>query len=211
MVRPDILLLDEPLSNLDTRLRLEMREEIRTLVKQTGLTAVYVTHDQKEALSTADRFAVMDKGEILQTGTPQEMYRYPRSVFVASFMGETNLIEGEIIRETSREHLWAVKTASGLFWGRRTDPEWSPQPGDKVTLSIRPESWRLEIYPEYKNCVSGRFRRAIYLGDTAQYELETENIGPIRLAESNPHTLHAIDGRACHAVANDEDVVLLRR
>lgn len=211
VVRPNILLLDEPLSNLDTRLRLEMREEIRALVKQTGLTAVYVTHDQKEALSVADRLAVMDQGQIVQVGTPPEMYRDPRSMFVASFMGEVNFIEGEVIRETSREHLWAVKTASGLFWGRRTDPEWFPRPGDQVTVCIRPESWRLEIYPEYKNCVSGRFRRAIYLGDTAQYELETENVGIIRLAESNPRTLHAIDGRLCHAVAHDDDVVLLRR
>ena len=211
VVRPDILLLDEPLSNLDTKLRLEMREEIRGLVKKAGLTAVYVTHDQKEALSVADRFAVMDQGRILQAGTPQDMYRFPQSIFVAGFMGETNLIEGEIIRETSRDHLWAVKTSSGLFWGRHTERDWTPQPGDKVTLSIRPESWRLEIYPEYKNCVHGPFRRAIYLGETAQYEMHTNEVGVIRLAESNPHVLHSTDERIYNAVVNDEDVVILRQ
>jgi len=210
VVEPDILLLDEPLSNLDTKLRVEMRDEIRRLVKSAGLTAVYVTHDQKEALSVADRFAVMDHGRILQVGTPQEMYRDPRSTFVAGFMGETNLISGVIIRETSRNHLWAVQTSSGLFWGRATDPEWRPQPGDHVTLSIRPESWRLEIYPEYKNCVSGQFKRAIYLGDSAQYELDSPAAGLMRLSEANPHVLHKVDGRMVNAVVNDEDVVMLR-
>ena len=210
VVQPDILLLDEPLSNLDTKLRGEMREEIRRLVKTSGLTAVYVTHDQKEALSVADRFAVMDEGRLLQVGTPQEMYRDPLSPFVAGFMGETNFIRGEIIRETSRPHLWAVQTPSGLFWGRATDSSWLPQPGEPVTLSIRPESWRLEIYPEYKNCVSGRFTRAIYLGDSAQYELDSPAAGQIRLSEANPHVLHPTDERTCHAVVNDEDVVMLR-
>ena len=210
IVRPDILLLDEPLSNLDTKLRIEMREEIRHLVKESGLTAVYVTHDQKEALSVADRFAVMDQGRLLQVGTPHQMYRDPRSPFVAGFMGETNFIEGEITRETSRLHLWAVQTASGLFWGRATDDSWQPRPGDAVTLSIRPESWRLEVYPEYKNCVSGRFRRSIYLGESAQYELESPAVGIIRLSEANPHILHPTDDRTYNAVVNDEDVVMLR-
>ncbi len=210
VVQPDILLLDEPLSNLDTKLRVEMRDEIRRLVKSAGLTAVYVTHDQKEALSVADRFGVMEHGRLLQVGTPQQMYRDPRSLFVAGFMGETNFIHGEIIRETSRNHLWAVQTTSGLFWGRATDETWHPQPGDKVTLSIRPESWRLEIYPEYKNCVSGQFRRAIYLGESAQYELESPTAGLIRLSEANPHVLHPTDDRIYNAVVNDEDVVMLR-
>jgi iron(III) transport system ATP-binding protein len=210
VVQPDILLLDEPLSNLDTKLRSEMREEIRRLVKTAGLTAVYVTHDQKEALAVADRFGVMDHGRLLQVGTPQQMYRDPRTPFVAGFMGETNFIHGEIIRETSRNHLWAVQTPSGLFWGRSTDESWQPQPGDKVTLSIRPESWRLEIYPEYKNCVSGQFKRAIYLGETAQYELESPTAGLIRLSEANPHVLHPTDARTYNAIVNDEDVIMLQ-
>ncbi len=210
VVRPDILLLDEPLSNLDTKLRIEMREEIRSLVKKSGLTAVYVTHDQKEALSVADRFAVMDKGQILQVGTPQQMYRDPETVFVAGFMGETNFIEGEIIGETSRQHLWAAQTASGRFWGRNTELSWTPRPGEKVTLSIRPESWQMEVYPESRNCVQGRFLRSIYLGETAQYEMQTEAVGRIRLAQTNPRVMHTCDDRIYNAVVNPEDVVILR-
>ena len=210
IVQPDILLLDEPLSNLDTKLRLEMRDEIRTLVQRAGLTTVYVTHDQKEALSVADRFAVMEQGRIWQVGTPREMYRNPQSVFVAGFMGETNLIKGRIGGGTSRDHLWAVETDCGRFWGRHTEPDWTPQLGDPVTLSIRPESWQLEYYPESRNCVRGQFSRSIYLGDSAQYEMATEGEGRIRIAQTNPRELQPTDERMYNAVANPEDVVILR-
>jgi iron(III) transport system ATP-binding protein len=211
VVRPDILLLDEPLSNLDTKLRVQMREEIRTLVKQAGLTAVYVTHDQKEALSVADRFGVMESGRIWQAGTPRDMYRNPQSVFVAGFMGETNFIKGRVSGGTSRDHLWAVETESGRFWGRHAETDWTPQLGDPVTLSIRPESWQLEVYPESRNCVRGRFKRSIYLGESAQYEMETETVGSIRIAQTNPRELQPTDERMYNAVANPEDVVILRR
>ena len=94
VVRPKCLLLDEPLSNLDAQLRLEMRSEIRRIVKENNLTGVYVTHDQAEALSMADRMAVMDEGEIVQVGEPDVIYREPISSYVAGFIGETNLIKG---------------------------------------------------------------------------------------------------------------------
>ena len=96
VVKPDCLLLDEPLSNLDTKLRIEMRSEIRRITKKFGLTAVYVTHDQKEALSMGDRMAIMEKGVIAQVGTPREVYRDPRTMSVASFIGEANFLPGEI-------------------------------------------------------------------------------------------------------------------
>ncbi len=96
VVRPRCLLLDEPLSNLDAKLRQSMREEIRRLCKSAGLTTIYVTHDQKEALAIADRIAVMQKGRILQIGTPTEVYRRPRSRAVATFIGETNLFQGRV-------------------------------------------------------------------------------------------------------------------
>src|SRR2546428_725032 len=100
VVRPRCLLLDEPLSNLDAKLRLEMRAEIRRICKESGLTAIYVTHDQKEALSIADRIAVLDSGRVRQVGAPGEVYRRPRSKFVADFLGETNFIDGTV-RELS--------------------------------------------------------------------------------------------------------------
>ncbi len=210
VVRPDILLLDEPLSNLDTKLRLEMRQEIRRLVKEFGFTAVYVTHDQKEALSVADRLAVMDKGRILQVGAPDEMYRHPQSVFVATFMGEANLIQGEVERGTSRAHLWSVMTPAGRLWGRPTEPDWTPQIGEKVTLSVRPEALHLIPLPDARNVFTGDLVRAIYLGDTAQYELRTEKIGTIRLSQANPRFRHLPNGGTVHASADPEDVVMLR-
>ena len=97
VIRPRCLLLDEPLSNLDAKLRQSMREEIRRLCKSAGLTTIYVTHDQKEALAIADRIAVMQKGRILQIGTPAEVYRRPRSRAVATFIGETNLLKARVV------------------------------------------------------------------------------------------------------------------
>src|SRR5215207_7160873 len=101
VIRPDVLLLDEPLSNLDTRLRLEMREEIRRIHAQTRITTIYVTHDQKEALSMANRIAVMRDGAIEQTGDPRSLYRKPMSQFVADFMGDTNWLCAKVAQNSS--------------------------------------------------------------------------------------------------------------
>ncbi len=210
VVRPEILLLDEPLSNLDTQLRLEMRQEIRRICKSFGLTAVYVTHDQKEALSVADRLAVLDGGNIVQLGTPEDMYRNPRSAFLASFMGETNFIPGQVEGPTSRQHLWSVATAAGRFWGRVPVGEWQPAPGEPVTLSIRPEALTLAPFRELRNCVAGSLTRATYLGEYAQYEVKTDKLGLLRLSEPNPRKLHPVDGPHVNVLADPEDVVLLK-
>jgi iron(III) transport system ATP-binding protein len=101
VVRPDVLLLDEPLSNLDAKLRLELRSEIRRVCKDAGLTTVYVTHDQKEALSMADRVAIMEAGRVRQTGTPRELYRRPKSRFVAEFLGEADFFEAKVASHES--------------------------------------------------------------------------------------------------------------
>ncbi len=122
VIRPRCLLLDEPLSNLDAKLRLEMRGEIRRICKESGLTAIYVTHDQKEALSVADRMAILDAGKICQVGTPAEMYRQPTSRFVADFMGECNFIEATVA-EVAPDHLRAT-TALGDFTVRIDSPPW---------------------------------------------------------------------------------------
>src|SRR5438045_758098 len=109
-VRPACLLLDEPLSNLDAKLRLEMRSEIRRIVKSSGTTAIYVTHDQKEALSMADAIAVMNQGRLEQIGSPTELYRHPATRFVADFIGESNFLAGTVETVTSATHL--IKTAA---------------------------------------------------------------------------------------------------
>jgi len=136
---PDCLLLDEPLSNLDARLRLRMRSELRQLVKSTGATAVYVTHDQTEAMSMADRIAVMDAGRIHQVATPQEAYDRPATRFVADFLGEGNFIDGEV---TQAGEVAAVATAIGTILVRG---EGCPPVGQAVTCCIRPE--RLTVRP----------------------------------------------------------------
>ena len=102
VIRPRCLLLDEPLSNLDAKLRMEMRSEIRRICKEFGLTGIYVTHDRDEALSMADRLAIMDGGRLAQVGSPDEIYKNPASRMVAEFIGEANFIEGRVIRESSR-------------------------------------------------------------------------------------------------------------
>ncbi len=138
---PDCLLLDEPLSNLDARLRLQMRSELRKLVKDTGATAVYVTHDQTEALSMADRIAVMDGGRIHQTGAPQEVYNRPATRFVADFLGEGNFIEGEVAGSDGlADGAAAVDTPAGRLFARGEN---CPPVGDAVTCCIRPE--RLKV------------------------------------------------------------------
>ena len=141
VIRPRCLLLDEPLSNLDAKLRLEMRAEIRRVCKEFKLTTVYVTHDQKEALSVSDRMAVLDGGKILQVGTPQEIYRRPARKTVANFIGETDFIPGKL--RALSGGCAKVETAVGDFEGVLGDPHAAPAVGAEVTLSIRPECWVL--------------------------------------------------------------------
>ncbi|MFL6602167.1 MAG: ABC transporter ATP-binding protein [Steroidobacteraceae bacterium] len=141
-VRPSCLLLDEPLSNLDTQLRQEMRREIQRICRQAGITTVYVTHDQKEALSTADRIAVMRDGQLAQVGTPEELYRSPSSAFVAGFIGPTNLIEGEVTG--SSDGFTQVATAIGQIRAVCGAGEGATAPATRrVLVSIRPELIRI--------------------------------------------------------------------
>jgi len=170
VVKPKCLLLDEPLSNLDAQLRVEMRREIRRIVKENGLTGIYVTHDQEEALAMADRMAVLSRGKIGQIGTPEEIYRDPRSAYVANFIGETNLIDGRVL-ETSGRTI-RVGTAGGSIIGRLTDPDWTPVPGESVRLSIRPEAWHIGQEPG-DNQLAGKIAERAYLGQRIQYWIDT--------------------------------------
>jgi iron(III) transport system ATP-binding protein len=136
-VEPACLLLDEPLSNLDTHLRQELRREIQRICRDAGITTVYVTHDQKEALSTADRIAVMRDGKLVQVGTPQELYCSPASAFVAEFMGPTNLIEGEVV--AVEEGLVRVATGVGEIVARAGPGGGRVAVRERATVSIRPE------------------------------------------------------------------------
>jgi len=205
VVKPKCLLLDEPLSNLDTQLRVEMRREIRIIVKENGLTGIYVTHDQEEALTMADRLAVLTSGQIAQTGTPEEIYKTPHSVHVASFIGKTNIIAGTLI--DIHERIACVKTNGGIFAGHVTNPKWCPTPGDLVNLSIRPETWQLHKKAG-DNPLTGHIVERAYLGERIQYQVETD-VGRLQVVELNPHTLLEPCKSPITLYARTADVVVL--
>ncbi|NNE90501.1 MAG: ABC transporter ATP-binding protein [Verrucomicrobiales bacterium] len=207
VVRPRCLMLDEPLSNLDAKLRIEMRTEIRRICKEFGLTAIYVTHDQKEALSIADRMAILDAGHFAQIGAPEEIYRNPKNALVASFIGETNFLSGEIAGEPSGE-FWTVKTKQGDFSGRMGDSDWKPETGERVQLSIRPECLSLRESAPKENGIAGTLEESIYLGETAQYSLQT-NEGVVRISELNPRRVVRDTEQTFYAAADPEDVVIV--
>jgi iron(III) transport system ATP-binding protein len=132
-----VLLFDEPLSNLDARLRLEMRSELRRIQRRTGLSSIYVTHDQAEALAVSDWIVVMKEGRIVERGRPLDIYRYPRHVFTAEFIGTTNLIPGSVTEVEAATGRAGVMTALGRVVG--IDPSRRLAAGAKVRVSIRPE------------------------------------------------------------------------
>jgi spermidine/putrescine ABC transporter ATP-binding subunit len=166
--RPKVLLLDEPLSNLDAKLREEMRFEIRDLISRLGITAVYVTHDQAEALAIADRVAVMNAGRIEQIGTPDEIYECPQSQFVADFIGLSNFIQGRVI---SFEDGLAVVEVDNL---RVTVPAGAgTQEGQDLLVFIRPND--IDLLPADaetgENVLDGVVNKLTYLGDKIDYRL----------------------------------------
>jgi iron(III) transport system ATP-binding protein len=175
VVKPRCLLLDEPLSNLDARLRAEMRTEIRRLCKDFGLTAIYVSHDQKEALAIGDRVAVMEAGKIRQTGAPLDLYRRPQSRFVAEFLGETNLLDARVYNA-------AIFTDAGPF--NATLP--IPNGGESFLLSIRPEAWRLTARKEDLNSFPGKIIETVYLGEIARHTFALDSGQRIAISELNP-------------------------
>jgi iron(III) transport system ATP-binding protein len=209
VVRPRCLMLDEPLSNLDAKLRIEMRTEIRRICKEFGLTAIYVTHDQKEALSIADRMAILDGGRIAQIGAPETIYRHPHTATVASFIGETNFIPG-LVAGSHPEGGYEVETAVGPFIGRPGNPEWQPRVGTKTLLSIRPECFSLFAEKPAQNAVPGLLAESTYLGETAHYALKT-NAEPatIHIAELNPRRVIRDEGATWFAAAETEDIVMV--
>jgi iron(III) transport system ATP-binding protein len=206
VIRPQCLLLDEPLSNLDARLRLEMRSEIRRICKEFKLTTVYVTHDQKEALSVSDRMAVLDAGHILQVGSPQEIYRRPATRTVADFIGETNFIPGKLL--SASQGLARVATAVGEFDGVLGDRGSLPAAGSDVTVSVRPECWTISGARPAQNAVRGRIGKSTYLGENAQYDF-VSGATTLKILELNPRFVDRPASEEFFAGVRPEDVVVL--
>ena len=170
VLNPKILLLDEPLSNLDAKIRIQVRAEIRKLQKELGITTVYVTHDQEEALTLSDRIAVLSKGKVLQIGPPKALYERPRNRFVADFIGINNLSEGTVQAVDAERGWLRVKTEFGEI-DAVMDQRFVA--GDRCVVSIRPENALLdgEAGPG-RNLVRGRIVFAAYLGHTLRYDVD---------------------------------------
>ena len=188
--RPDLLLLDEPLSNLDAKLRLEMRSEIRRISHELRITMIYVTHDQHEALSLADQIAVMSAGKIEQLGAPRDIYQRPRTRFVAEFIGETNFVFGEIQGVRDSSGFAEVRTPIATM--RALVPS-TKKVGDRITLSIRPEAITIDHASAVSNpqscttIVLGKCLESTYLGASAQHLVDV-NGQLIKVFEVNPNS-----------------------
>ena len=186
VIEPQCLLLDEPLSNLDAKLRIEMRTEIRRICKEAGLTAIYVTHDQKEALSIADRVAVLESGRLLQTGAPDEVYLRPKNKFVAQFIGETTFVEGRVT--ALGDGFATVETEAGNWKACGGE---GLEKGQRVWLSVRPESVRLhtEKMAGGENVFEGTLSGTVYLGETAQHDVELAGGTVLKTLEVRPRRM----------------------
>jgi iron(III) transport system ATP-binding protein len=200
VLEPEVLLFDEPLSNLDARLRRSMREEIRALQQRLGLTVVYVTHDQSEALAVSDRIVVMRNAEIAQVGTPAELYTQPNSVFVATFMGEANHVRGRI--EAVRDGVAEV-----LLDATRIALPARGLPVGQVDIVVRPEAIRV-VEADAPDVLPATVSRATYMGSHTEYYLTTPvgelfALAPDRLERRAP-------GAAVGVRLDTEGVVLVK-
>jgi spermidine/putrescine transport system ATP-binding protein len=165
---PDVLLLDEPLGALDLKLRKEMQLELKALQQQLGITFIYVTHDQEEAMTMSDRIAVMSKGKVQQTGTPVEIYERPANRFVADFIGESNFFEGKIKSLSTKEACVIVPELNAELTGLPVSD--GLVKGEDVTVSIRPEKVLISEKPFNQNTFHGEVMNTVYIGtDTHVY------------------------------------------
>jgi len=186
VLSPDVLLLDEPLSNLDAKIRVQVRAEIRKLQKELGITTIYVTHDQEEALTLSDRIAVINLGKLLQIGSPRDLYERPENPFVADFIGINNLISGDVQEINSAEKWMKVQTKVGpliCFGNERF------KPGDPCMISVRPETAsisQLEDTQKEFNCIGGTVSFASYIGNTIRYDVEIKGEIIFKVDVQNP-------------------------
>jgi iron(III) transport system ATP-binding protein len=204
---PKVLLLDEPLSNLDAKLREETRGELRQLVDRLGITTVYVTHDQIEALTMADVVAVMEHGRIVQQAAPADIYRRPETRFVASFIGQTNFLDGRVrTAANGADSLGVVDTAFGSL--RCVLPDRIGE-GEPVTVVVRPEDVRLADAPSDRdNVVDGEVASVVYLGDALDCQIRIGGatvrikVHPSAAVAAGRRVKLAINGRDCRGIAS---------
>ena len=197
---PALLLLDEPLSNLDARLREDMRVELKRLHLELGLTMLYVTHDQSEALAMSDRILVMDHGLVLQEGTPEEVYRSPESLTVARFLGVKNIVSGRVSGDS------VVEALGGSLPATLAEPM---APGTDVAVAIRPDGFTLTVEGSSGPSVSGEIQLAQFLGGAYEHEIDVGGTmviaqSPQRLGGRGDTVALSVDADAVIAFPADE-------
>ena len=188
VVRPKVLLFDEPLSNLDAKLRVKMRVEIRRMQKRLGISSVYVTHDQSEAMAMSDRIVVMNAGRIEQVDTPEEIYLHPASVFVADFVGRANFVPAKAseVGEDGKVQIEAL--GQQLNVPASESAKEAVRSGDDLVVLVRPESMRIAATDEKPATLTGSLGQvvtSIFYGETVEYEIETE-FGSLVCVVSDP-------------------------
>jgi iron(III) transport system ATP-binding protein len=206
VMEPELLLLDEPLSNLDAKLRERMRFELKRIQREVGLTTIYVTHDQGEALALSHEIAVMNEGRIVQVGSPREIYEHPRTRFVADFIGTTNFISGTVLGRDTSSSRWNVRTPAGDMLVRQ-DPKLAANM--RVTVSVRPEDIELfDAMPTGStlNATTGKLDQAAFLGDFMDCQVK---IGDLVLLSRTHPSLAASIGDTVHVRTNPDKCVAI--
>ncbi len=204
VIEPDVLLLDEPLSNLDAKLRLEMREEIIRIQKELSITTVYVTHDQTEALSISDMVAVMDKGYVQQFGPPREIYSTPQTLFVADFIGQCTFIRGKIVELGN--HITVEIPNRQRVTGRPTIPKYPFAMNEEVVCAVRPEALNLQQMNKNDNEIMGVVKSVIYVGNSLEVHFE---VGEVAAVARLPFDTKITQGDTIRFYASIEDMMIL--
>ncbi|MGM0922064.1 MAG: ABC transporter ATP-binding protein [Bacillota bacterium] len=208
VIKPKVLLLDEPLSNLDAKLRQEMREEIVDIQKKVGITTIFVTHDQEEALAISDRIAVMYEGRIEQVDTPAEIYNHPKTDFVSQFIGEVNQIQGKVLE------IYEDNKCKMHFFGHEQIVSINSKKNSEVDFFIRPEKIQISLVdPSDRNAgFPTKVERKMFLGAKTRYILKAQDkqlVADISNTVLNPNQIH--EGNNVIAIWNPEDLLPSRK
>jgi len=201
---PDVLLLDEPLGALDLKLRKEMQLELKALQQQLGITFIYVTHDQEEALTMSDRIAVMSKGQVQQLGTPVEIYERPTNKFVADFIGESNFLEGKVSSLSDNEVVVFVPALNAEVTG--TSVAGGLVNGEEVFISLRPEKIHISEQLLNQNSFSGKVTSTVYIGSDTHVVVD---VGETRLKVREQNRISRLDPKSFYMIGQEVNLVLI--
>jgi len=208
VTNPKVLLLDEPLSNLDAKLREELRFEIKSLVRRMGITSVYVTHDQAEAMVISDRIAVMDSGNVVQIGIPHDIYKKPANRFVADFIGTMNFMSGEVVEVLQEQNAVSVRTEFSEKMVCMKPDSKAAAPGTKVYASIRPED--VEVFAEppqgAENVFKGTIAHKAYLGNFLFFFI---NVNGTMIRVQVAHHLPQEEGQVLYLFLDPQKCIIL--